>query len=100
MIEVELQIPEDIKASALIGIVERVCIANGLFCSLKGTLVNYPGSIHWHFGKDKQKGTLEITWWETKKRLWFKVAKNRTSAWIEESISRLKDQIEKSLVKL
>jgi hypothetical protein len=96
LIEVELQISKSIKTDSLAQVVERVCVHNGLTSTLKGTLAKYSGSVHWHFKKDKQKGTLEITWWESKHRLWFKVAENRTGPWMEESIPILKEQIEKS----
>jgi|SRR5687767_5378768 len=97
MIEVELQIADSVNTDTLVKVVEQICIANRLTCILKGTLASYPGSIHWHFKKDRQKGILEITWWETEGRLWFKVAGNRTGHWIEDSIPVLKEQIEKSI---
>ncbi len=97
MIEVELQIPDCIHRKTIVRIVEQVCMTNGVTCTLKGTLAKYPGSIHWHLKRGKQKGTLEVTWWEREHRLWFKVAENRTSAWIKDSIPILKDQIEKSV---
>lgn len=94
MIEIELQIPENIKTASLVQVVERVCADHGLICTLNGSLVKYPGSIHWHFKQSRQKGTLEITWWESKHRLWFKVAENRKGTWMEASIPLLKEQIE------
>jgi hypothetical protein len=98
MIEVELQIPDSVEPEAVLRIVEQICASNELTCSLKGTLVSYPGSIHWHFKQGKQRGTLEITWWESEHRLWFKVASGRTSEWILKSIPQLKEQIEKLLL--
>lgn len=95
MIEVELQIPDSVERPAVVRVVEQVCTSNDLTCSLKGTLVSYPGSVHWHFKRGKQKGILEITWWQGEHRLWFKVAGGRRSAWILESIPQLKEQIEK-----
>jgi hypothetical protein len=97
MIEVELQIPADAKSDTVVKVVEQICAENRLICTLKGTLTTYPGCIHWHFKPDKQKGTLEITWWESENRLWFKAAKGRMGGWIEESIAKLKKQIESSL---
>ena len=97
MIEVEFQTPADARSDGVVRIVEQVCIDHGLRCSLKGTLAGYPGCIHWHYRKVRQKGTLEITWWERENRLWFKVAKGREGAWMEESIAELKEQIENSL---
>jgi hypothetical protein len=98
MIEVDLQIPDSVEAEAVIRMVEQVCASNDLTCSRKGTLVGYPGSIHWHFKRNGYKGTLEITWWESGQRLWFKVAKGRTSEWILEILPRLKEQMEKMLL--
>jgi len=94
MPEIELQIPDSVNLDALVRVVEHICIAHGLTCTLKGTLAGYPGCVHWHFRKGTQKGLLEITWWESKRRLWFKVAGNRTGDWIEDSIPLLKEQIE------
>ena len=97
MIEIELQIPDSVNSDTLVGVVEHTCIAHGLTCTLKGTLAGYPGCVHWHFKQGRQKGILEITWWEVERRLWFKVAQNRRGEWIEASIPLLKEQIEKSL---
>jgi hypothetical protein len=96
--EVELQVPDGVQAEAVIRVVEQVCASHDLNRHLKGTLVSYPGSIHWHFKRNGYKGTLEITWWESGQRLWFKVAKGRTSEWILEILPRLKEQMEKMLL--
>jgi hypothetical protein len=95
MIEVELQIPGGVETESVIRVVEQICASKELTCSLKGTLISYPGSVHWHFKRGRQKGTLEMTWWESGHRLWFKVANGRTSEWILESLPQLKEQIEK-----
>lgn len=97
MIEVNNVVPKDVEAAILIDAVEHVCLAHDLNCTLKGTLASYPGSIHWHFKKARLKGTLEITWWESKNRLWFKVADGRTGKWIEESMLQIKEEIQKLL---
>ena len=98
MIEVELQLPDNLTSEAVVGVVEQSCASHDLICSLKGTLIRYPESVHWHFKHGKGKGILEITWWESGPRLWFKVADGRTAAWIDESLPRLKEEIEKSLL--
>ena len=99
MVEIELQLPKVVHEGDLVRCVEVVCVTNSLTCTLKGTLAKYPDSIHWHFKKAKQKGILEITWWEMKQRLWFKVANNRTGEWMNESLPKLKEEIEKCLMK-
>ena len=97
MIEVELQLPDRLASEAVVGAVEQICASHDLICTLKGTLLRYPESVHWHFKRGSEKGTLEITWWESGPRLWFKVADGRTAAWIEERLPELKEKIEKSL---
>ena len=99
MREIELEVPDGIREDALIRCVQEVCATNNLTCTLKGTLAKYHGSVHWHFKKDKQKGIVEITWWKTKQRLWFKVADNRTGEWISASLPKLKEEIEQQLIK-
>jgi len=69
MLEVELQIPDSVESEAVLRIVEQVCASKELTCSLKATLVSYAGNIHWHFRRGKQRGTLEITGWESEQRL-------------------------------
>ena len=97
MIEVQLQIPDSVNTNALVRVVENICIANGLTCTLKGTLAGYPGCVHWHFRRGRQKGILEMTWWEMEHRLWFKVADHRKATWIEEDLPVLKKKIEQAL---
>jgi len=98
MIEVELQVPDSTDAEAVRKAVEEICASHALICTLKGTLLRYPASIHWHFKQGKYKGTLEITWWESQHRLWFKVTSNRENKWIDESIPLLKEQMENALL--
>jgi hypothetical protein len=94
MIEVNLEVPENANTDVVIDSVERVCLQHQLSYTLKGSLASYPGSVHWHFKAGKQKGTLEITWWENKNRLWCKVADGRKDKWIEESLPQIKEEIE------
>jgi hypothetical protein len=97
MLEVDVETPENVNNEALVHVVECVCVARQLKCTLKGTLASYPKSIHWHFKQGEQKGTLEITWWESQNRLWFKVADGRAGQWIEEYLPQIKEEIENLL---
>lgn len=99
MIEIEIRISKKIKPATLVKVVEKNCSDHHLLCTLKGTLAKYPDCIHWHFRKDEQRGTLEITWWEKEHRLWVKVADNRAGTWIDESLPILKKKIEQALHK-
>lgn len=96
MIEVDVQAPSTIKTEKLIQQVEQAFSQYDLTCTLKGTLASYPGCVHWHFKKGREAGTLELTWWEAERRLWFKVGDHRTAPWIEKAIPYLKKQLETS----
>ena len=41
--------PKDCDAKCVERTVERVCRAQGLIVVRRGSLSQYPGSIHWHF---------------------------------------------------
>ena len=53
------------------------------------TLAKYPGCTHWHLRKPGSKGTLEITWWPEKKKVWISLRENRMGDWIEEAVERM-----------
>jgi hypothetical protein len=97
VIEIELAVPTRARATSVIKIIERACSAENLTLALKGTLAKYPGCVHWHFKKGKERGALEVTWWGREHRLWFKVAVNRKGQWIDEIVPRLKHSIESKL---
>jgi hypothetical protein len=97
MIETDLSLNATKRDSQIIRAVERAAAAEGLIQTLKGTLVKYPGCIHWHYKKGKQPGTLEITWFPRERRLWFKIAHNRNNAWIDEAVPRLRRAIESNM---
>ena len=92
MLEIEIDIPSGLKPASVPDAVERVCADLGLERVSRGTLAGYPGCVHWHYKKGKQRGTLEITWWTP--RLWIKVADGRSADWIDEMIPQVKRALE------
>jgi hypothetical protein len=99
VIETEFEIPKGCDVKCVERTVERLCRTRGLFIALKGSLSQYPGSIHWHFKKDRQKGTLELTLYPAKSRLWSTVQAGRTALWIDKTLPDLKNQVEAELSK-
>jgi hypothetical protein len=95
MLEIDIPIPSHINNDSIPAIVEQTCAQIGLDLVTKGTLARYPGCVHWHYKKGKARGTLEITWWVEKSRLWIKVAAGRTGDWIDEAIAGFTDEIGK-----
>ncbi len=78
-------------------LIENCCAENNLQIALKGTLAKYPGCVHWHLKQGKQRGTLEVTWWPSQRRLWLSIQAGRRADWIEEAAAHLKRAIEEKL---
>jgi len=93
--EVELQ--GAARAGQLEDAVERGCLHLGLELRFKTSLAKYPGSVHWHFGRTKQNGTLEVTLWEREKSLWLSVHSGRAGAWTDAAMIELKSRLESEL---
>jgi hypothetical protein len=70
--------------------VEACVAAAGLRVTLKTTLAQYPGSVHWHVKQGRERGILEMTWWPQERRLWLAVHANRAGEWTEAAAARLK----------
>ena len=97
MTEIEITVPLQANLSGTEQIIEQCCMAEGLSVNLKGSLAKYPGCIPWHFKRDGQRGTLEKTLWANVRRIWFSIHTGRTGAWIEETVTRLKEDLERDL---
>jgi hypothetical protein len=90
------EIPLNIRRfdDAAIARIDAAIEQHGLLTTMKGTLISYPGSTHWHCKLGNEPGTLEITLWPDKQRAWFKVQAGRRGIWIDEVIAKLKQSIE------
>src|SRR5712692_7875246 len=97
MITIEVNVPLGADLRGIEQQVERCCRREGLDMKLKSSLSTYPGSIHWHFKNGIQRGTLEVTSSRKSRRLWFSVQAGRTGPWIEDTIARLKTELERQL---
>jgi len=68
----------DTELSELIRSVEELAADQGLSC-LRSTHKTKPGSVHWHFKRKGEKGTLELTLWPHARVFWLEVRKGRES---------------------
>jgi hypothetical protein len=100
MEEVEFSVPLNGDLTAAEGLIEQVCSELGLLLKMKGALSKYPGCIHWHFCKPKEKGTLEITVFRPGRRIWAKVQATRNAAWIEVILPQVKARVEAGLASI
>lgn len=97
MREIEVTIAADARLDGAEAVIEGACAAEGLRLTLKDTLKAYPGCVHWHYKLGKEAGTLEITLWVAKRRIWFKVSAGRQGAWMEGTITQLGMSIRENL---
>lgn len=98
MLEIDVTVPATIELTPWESAIEAGYLAHGLRVTLKGTLVQYPGSVHWHLKYGQQTGTLELTLWPQTPRLWFKVSAHRPGAWMGVVVPRLKDHLEQQWI--
>ena len=85
----EISLPPGTDAKGLERLIDETLEQSGLNVTLRDTLKQYPGCVHWHLKQGRQSGTLELTLWPREHRLWFSVHRNRTAPWLEEERKRL-----------
>ena len=52
-------------------------------------LRSYPSATHWHIRQPGAQGTLELTYWPMRSRLWFAIHANRRAEWLAPAIDDL-----------
>ena len=74
--------------------IELLCQTSGLAITMKTTSAKFPGSIHWHFKKGQERGTLEVTLWPSENKLWFSMQDGRSADWVMKTARELKQRLE------
>ena len=97
MTEIEFTVPPGCGLSGAPSLIEKACLGCGLRISTRCSLRGCPGCIHWHVKRGIQPGTLELTLWEAKRRVWASVQDSRRAAWIDEALPQVKDAVETAL---
>ena len=97
MTELEFTVPPGCNLSGAAVLIEKACLGCGLRVSTRATLQSDPGCIHWHVKRGIQSGTLEVTLWEAKRRVWASVQDGRRAAWIDEALLQVRDAVETAL---
>lgn len=99
MTETEISLPSPINADAVLQAIREACAETGLIITLETTLSRYPGkrfgtnrqsSLHFHCKRGKERGTLEITFWERQPRLYLAVQSGRRAEWTDAATAALK----------
>ena len=94
MEEIEVPIRTAVAEEQFVNLVERVAAGYGLYIRMRGTLRVYPGSIHLHLEKQREPGTLEITLWPAREKLWLSVQAGRRAGWIVNVLPQIKAKLE------
>ena len=97
MTNLEITVPPHADLERLEALVEKVCQTEGLTAAAKTSLASFPGSVHWHFKREGEKGVLELTLWPAKRRLWASIHADRTGSWTEDSLERVRRELERAL---
>ena len=97
MLEIEFKVPPNCDLAKAERSIESVCAVRGLHIAMKATLASYPGSTHWHYKNQKEKGTLELTVFPRGRRVWAQVQSGRKAPWIDGMLPKIQQDIEREL---
>jgi hypothetical protein len=97
MREIDFAVPRDADLGRAERLIEKICARRGLILAMKGSLLSYPGCVHWHYKRPDQKGTLELTLFARDRRVWAKVQDGRKAPWIDQELPGLQVDIERGL---
>ena len=97
MKEIEFTVPHDADLTQAVKLIEKICAQYDLILAMKGSLAAYPGCVHWHYKRQNQKGTLELTLFARDRRVWAKVQDGRKAPWIDEDLPALQWAIERAI---
>ena len=78
-------------------LVEKTCRSLGLDMKIKRPYSHSPKSVHWHYKRGSEPGTIEVTFWEEKERLWLSVHSNRTGSWTSGGLVLLERALQEEL---
>lgn len=77
--------------------IEECALAEELRVTLRETLPQYPGSLHWHWKRGREAGILEITLLNRERRITLAVEANRAGTWTTETLQRMSDTLRQKL---
>lgn len=97
MNDTPIPLPTHCDAAQVERSIDAALDETGLRVTLKNTLRQFPGCVHWHVKRDREAGTLEVTFWPAAGRAWFNVHRNREAAWIAPAITAVQQALERLL---
>jgi len=97
MMETEIELPVGAELADLSSLIEECCAELELHVAMRASLKSYPESTHWHLRKPGQRGTLEVTLWPPKRRLWLSIQSGRAAEWTAPAAAELQLALEARL---
>jgi hypothetical protein len=97
MREIEFAVPRNADLTQAVQLIEAICARHELILAMEGSLAAYPGCAHWHYKRQDEKGTLELTLFARDRRVWAKIQDGRKAPWIDEELPALQWAIERAL---
>jgi hypothetical protein len=97
LLEVKVRVPPRADLSGADRMVERCCANEGLTMTVRRSLRMSEDNVHWHFRKEGERGTLEITLLRAERGISLYIHDNRRGSWIPSTIRSLKPAIERGL---
>src|SRR5256885_476488 len=93
----EVQIHRHWDAEQIARIIESTLAQLELRATKRMTLRTYPGSVHWHFKRSAAAGTMEVTMWPQRQRVWISVQSRRSADWIDRDRPTILRELERAL---
>ena len=90
-----LDIPHGVTKKTLMPLVEKAAASAGLYISHMGKYLahKHPGSVHWHFKRDKKEvGCLDATFFDVESLFWLMIA-HRNPQWVKDKVPTLIDAL-------
>jgi hypothetical protein len=85
----DVNLPAGMAAADAARLVESAAEAEGLRVTLRGTLAQHPGSVHWHYKRGREPGTLEMTLLQQEHCIRLAVQAGRVGPWTALAMERL-----------
>jgi hypothetical protein len=90
----DVDLPAGIPFADVARLVESMAESEGLRITLRGTLAQHPGSLHWHFKRGREPGTLEVTLLQRERCIRLAVQAGRGGPWTEQVMEHLSGTLE------
>ncbi len=95
-------LPAGVTREVMMSLVEKAATAAGLYISHIGSYSRrkYPGSVHWHFKRDKnERGLIDATFWDVRTLLWLMI-RHSEPGWVHKTAPLLQEAMAAEVAKL